>query len=217
MSDSIARGGGSTVDGLGFGQRRTGTGPRQAREGNGHHKHHGRPDIEARLKRIEARLAYVGVSLSYMEASRNYIELRLEDAAEDVAYAGDTGLAFEEVRRLYADHHYSAPSGDCGLLARVDAALGSIRVRLAEIDARLAQARSCLAYTAAEVSLSHIEVDLADIEAGLGGVGASIAHADALLSEVGAGTGASTARTHPAADRRVRTGEKATRRKESVP
>jgi len=41
-----------------------------------------------------------------MEAYRNYIDFRLQEAAEDVAYAADTGPAFEEVRRLYAEHYY---------------------------------------------------------------------------------------------------------------
>jgi hypothetical protein len=192
LLSSIARGGGLTADGHGFGQERTCTGAGQAREETAIASHHRRPDIEGRLERIEARLKYVGVSLAYMEVSRNYIALRLEDAADDVAYAGDTALAFEEVRLLYADPYSASSSGDSGLLARVDAAIEGIRVRLAEIDAQLAEIRSGPAYNQAEVSLSHIDVDLADIEVGLVGMGASIAHADALLSEVGAGTGAPT-------------------------
>ena len=79
-------------------------------------------NIDARLGHTEARLAYANVSLGYVEVYRKYMELRLEDAADDVAYADDTGLAFEEVRRLYAEP-YSASSGDSGLLARTDAAL----------------------------------------------------------------------------------------------
>jgi hypothetical protein len=55
------------------------------------------------------------------------MELRLEDAADDVAYAGDTALAFEKVCRLYANHYSSASSsGEAGLLARVDAALEGV-------------------------------------------------------------------------------------------
>jgi hypothetical protein len=191
LLSNIARGGLHALDGRGFGQERTDTGAEQALEETAITSYYAHSDIRARLERIEARFSYVGVSLTYMETSRNYIELRLEDAADDVAYAGDTALAFEEVRQLYADPYAAPSSGEASLLARVDAALEGIRVRVADIESRLAEIRSGLTYAAAEVSLSHIEIDLADIEAGLVETGASIARADSLLSEViGAGTGA---------------------------
>lgn len=129
LLSTIARGGLPTVDGYGFGRKRTGMGAEQTPEETAIASYDGHSDIGARLRRIEVRLAYVGLSLAYMEASRNYIELRLEDAADDVAYAGDTALTFEEVRQLYADP-YSTSYGEVGLLARVDAALEGIRVRL---------------------------------------------------------------------------------------
>lgn len=188
LLSSIARGEGSAVDSRDPARVGTDTAPRQVRRKRLIASYHERPDLKARLESIELRLAYVRVSRTYIKTSRDYIELRLQEAYEDVAYAGDTALAFEEVRSLYADHTYSGSSGNSGLLAWVDAALGGIRPRLSEIETLLAKIRCGVAYTRAEESLSQIGIELADIEAGLVRIGARIAYADDLLSEVGLGT-----------------------------
>jgi hypothetical protein len=129
--------------------------------------HHGQAKFEARLARIETRQAYAECSLAYLESCRSYVGLRLEDTVdEDMAYTGDVVL-----------------------LARVDAALESIGTRLAGVITHLVGIGAATAYTGAEIGLSNVEASLADIEDGLVGIGASIAHADALLPNVGAGTG----------------------------
>jgi hypothetical protein len=189
---SIARGGGLTAHGHGFEQEQTRTGAGQAREETAiASDDHRRTDTEeARLERIEARLAYMGVSLSYMEAYRNYIDLRLQEAAEDVAYAGDVALAYVEVSHLYADNDlYAASFGRVGLLAQVEDALTSMVAYLAQMSTRLAQIGSAAAYTGQETDLSYLETGLADAEVALVGIGATLAHAEALLADVvGAGT-----------------------------
>jgi hypothetical protein len=64
---------------------------------------------------------------------------------------------------------------------------------LVEIDVHLEQASSELVCGGAKVDLSDVEADLVDIEGvDLVGVGASLVRVDALLSDVGVGTGTPT-------------------------
>jgi hypothetical protein len=73
-------------------QDRMGKAAAQAQQGTANASHPSQPDTEARLARVEARQEYADASLAYMEACRRYTELRLEEAFDDVAKAGEIGL-----------------------------------------------------------------------------------------------------------------------------
>jgi len=191
LLSSVSRSGTPITDEHDFRSEGTATDTEQAREETVIARDgRGRLDTEVRLQGAQTRLAYVDVSLSYMEAYRNYMDLRLQEAADDVAYAGDVALAYVEVSQLYADNDlYAASSGKVGLLAQVDDALTGMVAHLEQMNTRLAQIGSAAAYAGREADLSNIEAALADAEVALVGIGATLAHAEALLADVvGAGT-----------------------------
>ncbi len=94
LLSSVARSYAPVVGETALAQDGMGTAAAQAQQETANASHPSQPDTEARLARMEARQEYADASLTYMEAYRRCIEMRLQDAFDDVAQAGDVGLVF---------------------------------------------------------------------------------------------------------------------------